>query len=163
MVFDEYRTVHLCSQFRSLHTPDPRPESSSHPFMRLKDIMFVSRSTTHITRQAEIHQMRRICATPMHLVEINAQHLEGETNARNCDFSHAAVEARWQAGYAVMCRMLERRSWENPIDPSTEVTDSPDHCHWLPQGAWSRRLYEFRIVTVKTKNLLGSGTRHTHA
>jgi hypothetical protein len=38
--------------------------------------------------------------TTMHLLEINAQPVEGETNARDHDFSKAAVQSRWQAGYA---------------------------------------------------------------
>jgi NTE family protein len=73
--------------------------------MREKDILFGSRSRGHIMRQAELHRMRRIirelvdllpedrknsprvkelaswsCTTTMHLVEINAQPFEGETN-----------------------------------------------------------------------------------
>jgi NTE family protein len=44
-----------------------------------------------------------------HLVEINAQPIEGETNARDYDFSRATVQARWHAGYADTRRMLERR------------------------------------------------------
>lgn len=115
--------------------------------MREKDILFGSRSRTHIMRQAQLHRMRRIireladllpdehrnsprvkelaswsCTTTMHLVEINAQPIEGETNARDYDFSRAAVQARWRAGYADTCRMLERRPWNEPIDPATEVT-----------------------------------------
>ena len=62
------------------------------------------------------------CTTTMHLVEINAQPLEGETNARDYDFSQAAIQARWQAGYADTCRMLKRRPWDDPIDPATSVT-----------------------------------------
>jgi NTE family protein len=98
-------------------------------------------------RQAQLHRMRRIirelidmlpeaqknsprvkelagwsCRTTMHLVEINAQPIEGETNARDYDFSRAAVQARWRAGFADASRMLERRPWADPIDPATEVT-----------------------------------------
>jgi hypothetical protein len=51
----------------------------------------------------------------MHLVESNAQPIEGETNAREYDFSRAAVQARWRAGYADASRMLERRPWADPI------------------------------------------------
>lgn len=106
-------------------------------------------------RQAQLHRMRRIirelvdmlpaeqrdsprvkelagwsCRTTMHLVEINAQPLKGETNARDFDFSRAAVQSRWDAGYTDTYRMLERRPWTAPIDPATEVTvyqsDAPD-------------------------------------
>ncbi len=133
----------------------PRPQSLSHAFMRVKDILFGSRSRSHIMRQAQLHRMRRIirelvdmlpaeqrdsprvkelagwsCRTTMHLVEINAQPLKGETNARDFDFSRAAVQSRWDAGYTDTYRMLERRPWTAPIDPATEVTvyqsDAPD-------------------------------------
>ena len=40
------------------------------------------------------------CTTTIHLVEINAQPFAGETNARDDDFSRAAIQARRQAGYA---------------------------------------------------------------
>jgi NTE family protein len=156
VVFDEYRRrSSLVFAVQIWHTRGPRPQSLAHAFMRQKDIMFGSRSRTHITRQAELHRMRRIihelidmlpqesrenprvkelagwgCTTTMHLVEINAQPFAGESNARDFDFSRAAVEARWQAGYADTCRMLERRPWEDPIDPATEITvyqsDSPN-------------------------------------
>ena len=123
------------------------PETLAHAFMREKDIMFGSRSRSHIMQQAQIHRMRRIvrelidmlpeecknsprakelaawgCTSTMHLVEINAQPLEGETNARDYDFSRPTIQARWQAGYADTCRMLERRPWDDPIDPATEIT-----------------------------------------
>src|SRR5262249_47901112 len=113
-------------------TPGPRPESLSHAFMREKDILFGSRSRTHIMRQAQLHRMRRIirelidmlpdeqknsprvkelaswsCTTTMHLVEINAQPIEGDTNAKEYDFSRATVQARLRAGYADTCQMLE--------------------------------------------------------
>jgi NTE family protein len=128
-------------------TRGPHPQSLAHAFMREKDIMFGSRSRSHIARQAQIHRMRRIirelvdmlpeerkssprakelaawgCTSTMHLVEINAQPTEGETNARDYDFSRSTIKARWQAGYADTCRMLERRPWDDPIDPATEIT-----------------------------------------
>jgi NTE family protein len=148
VVFDEEpRKSSVVFAIQIWHTRGPRPETLSHAFMREKDILFGTRSKTHIMRQAQLHRMRRIirelldmlpeeqknsprakelagwsCTTTMHLVEINAQPIEGETNARDYDFSRAAVQARWQAGYADTCRMLERRPWDDPVDPSTDIT-----------------------------------------
>lgn len=148
VVFDEYpRRSSVVFAVQIWHTHSPHPQTLSHAFMRLKDIIFGSRSRTHIMRQAELHRLRRVihelvdmlpeetratprvkelagwgCTTTMHLVEINAQPIEGETDARDFDFSRASVEARWQAGYADTCRMLESRPWEDPIDPATAVT-----------------------------------------
>src|SRR5215471_19422995 len=53
----------------------------------------------------------------MHLLEINARPIDSESNMRDFDFSKAAIQARWQAGYADACGMIVRRPWENPVDP----------------------------------------------
>jgi NTE family protein len=148
VVFDECpRRSSVVFAIQIWHTRGSCPESLSHAFMREKDIMFGSRSRSHILRQAELHRMRRIirelvemlpeeerhsarvkelagwsCTTTMHLVEINAQPIEGESNARDFDFSRQAVDTRWKAGYADACRMLESRPWERAIDPATQIT-----------------------------------------
>ncbi len=129
------------------HARGPEPESIAQVFMRQKDILFGSRSKSHIARQAQLHRMRHIvrelvsmlpeerkstpevkelanwgCATAMHLIEINAEPIDGETNARDYDFSRAAIQARWQAGYADTRRMIEQRPWNDPIDPIVGVS-----------------------------------------
>jgi NTE family protein len=128
------------------HTRAPEPESVAEVFARQKDIMFGSRSSSHIARQAQLHRMRHIvrtlvgmlpeaqrntpevqelagygCTTVMHLVEINAEALEGENNSREYDFSRATIETRWQAGYEDTSRMVAKRPWDNPVDPSVGV------------------------------------------
>jgi len=128
------------------HTRGPEPESVAQVFTRQKDIMFGSRSRSHIARQAQLHRMRHIvrtlvgmlteeqrktlevqelagygCATVMHLVEINAGPLDGETNSREYDFSPATIAARWQAGYADTRRTIARRPWDDPVDPAVGV------------------------------------------
>ncbi len=129
------------------HTRGPEPESVAQVIMRQKDIVFGSRAQSHIARQAQIHRMRHVvrelvnmlpedqrntpevrklaghgCGTVMHLVEINAQPLDGESNSRDFDFSQAAIHARWQAGYADTHRMIARRPWDDPVDPMVGVT-----------------------------------------
>jgi len=124
------------------HTRGLEPESVAQVFMRQKDILFGSRARSHIARQAQIHRMRHIvrelvrmlpedqrdtpqakefagygCTTVMHLIEINAQPIDGETNSRDFDFSEAAIQARWQAGYEDTRRMIARRPWDDPVDP----------------------------------------------
>jgi NTE family protein len=128
------------------HTRAPEPESVAEVFARQKDIMFGSRSSSHIARQAQLHRMRHIvrtlvgmlpesqrntpevqelagygCTTVMHLVEINAEALEGENNSREYDFSRATIETRWQAGYEDTRRMIAKRPWDNPVDPGVGV------------------------------------------
>ena len=129
------------------HRRGARPDTLQHAFMREKDILFSSRSRNHIRRLAELHRKRRIirelidmlpeerrksprvreladwsCTTTMHIVEINARPIIGETNARDYDFSRAAIERRWQTGYADASHMLQRRPWDDPVDPVTQIT-----------------------------------------
>jgi NTE family protein len=128
------------------HARGREPESFAQVFARQKDIMFGSRSRIHIARQAQIHRMRHIvrtlvdmlpesqrntpevqelasygCTTMMHLIEINAEPLDGETNSREYDFSPVTIDARWSAGYADTRRVIARRPWEDPIDPTVGV------------------------------------------
>jgi NTE family protein len=128
------------------HTRSPEPDSLAQVFMRQKDILFGSRSRSHIARQAQLHRMRHVvrelyrmlpeesrntpeakalaaygCSTVMHLLEINAQPIDGESNMRDFDFSKAAIRARWQAGYADGRDMIARRPWDNPVDPLAGV------------------------------------------
>ncbi len=128
------------------HTRGPEPESVAQVFARQKDIMFGSRSKSHIARQAQLHRMRHVvrklvgmlpedqrdtpevqelagygCSTIMHLLEINAEPLDGESNSREYDFSPATIEARWQAGYADTLRTIARQPWADPVDPSVGV------------------------------------------
>jgi len=136
------------------HTRSPEPDSIAQVFMRQKDILFGSRSRSHIARHAQLHRMRQVvrelykmlpeerqntpeakalaaygCATFMHLLEINARPIDSESNMRDFDFSKAAIQARWQAGYADAHGMIARRPWENPVDPLVGVavyTSDPD-------------------------------------
>jgi NTE family protein len=128
------------------HTRSSEPDSLAQVFMRQKDILFGSRSRSHIARHAQLHRMRHVvrelykmlpderrntpearelaaygCTTVMHLLEINARPIAGESNMRDVDFSKAAIHARWQAGYADARAMIARRPWENPVDPLVGV------------------------------------------
>ena len=128
------------------HTRGPEPESVAQVLNRQKDIMFASRTESHIPRQAQLHQMRHIvrelfsmlpkdqrdtpqarefasygCGTMMHIVEINAPSFDGEGFSRDIDFSQASIQERWQTGYADTRRMIARRPWDDPIDPKVGV------------------------------------------
>ena len=61
------------------------------------------------------------CGTFMHIVRLKAPRLDHEDHLRDIDFTSAGIHARWQAGYADTMRMLERRPWQEPIDPMAGV------------------------------------------
>ena len=155
---DEPRQSSVVFAVQIWHTRGPEPKSLMHAFMREKDILFGSRTRSQIARQAELHRMRRVvreltdmlpderknsprvkdltgwgCGTTIHLVEINAQPINGETNSRDYDFSRAAIRVRWDAGYADTCRMIARRPWDDRIDPAMDITvyqsDAPAYHH----------------------------------
>ena len=110
VVFDDYpRRNCVVFAVQIWHTRGEEPESVAQVFARQKDIMFGSRSMSHIAGQAKLHRMRHVvrtllpeekrntrevqeladygCATTMHLLEINAERLDDENNSREYDFS----------------------------------------------------------------------------
>jgi NTE family protein len=57
----------------------------------------------------------------MHIVRLNAPYIEGEGNSRDIDFTAGGIRARWKAGHDDTARALERRPWENEVDPMAGV------------------------------------------
>ena len=128
------------------HTSGPEPQSLEDVLSRQKDIQFASRDDSHIARQQDLHRLRHIvrelvklvpedqrispevkqfaaygCRTFMHVVRLNAPHIEGEGNSRDIDFTSASIRARWKAGHDDTARALDRRPWEEEFDPMAGV------------------------------------------
>jgi NTE family protein len=128
------------------HISGPEPQSLEDVLSRQKDIQFASRDDSHIARQQALHRFRHIvrelvklvpeeqrnrpeikefaawgCGTFMHIVRLNAPYIEGEGNSRDIDFTTAGIRARWKAGHDDTARALEKRPWENAIDPMAGV------------------------------------------
>jgi NTE family protein len=124
------------------HISGPEPQSLEDVLSRQKDIQFASRDDSHIARQQAMHRMRHIvrelvkmvpqerrdtpevkefagwgCATFMHIVRLNAPYVEGEGNSRDIDFTSAGIRVRWKAGHDDTARVLDKRPWENVVDP----------------------------------------------
>jgi NTE family protein len=128
------------------HISGPEPQSLEDVLSRQKDIQFASRDDSHIARQQALHRFRHMvrelvklvpeeqrnrpeikefaawgCGTFMHIVRLNAPHIEGEGNSRDIDFTAGGIRARWKAGHDDTARALEKRPWENAIDPMAGV------------------------------------------
>jgi NTE family protein len=128
------------------HTSGPEPQSLEDVLSRQKDIQFASRDDSHIARQQDLHRLRHVvrelvklvpedqrispevkqfaaygCRTFMHVVRLNAPHIEGEGNSRDIDFTSASIRARWRAGHDDTARALQRRPWEDEFDPMAGV------------------------------------------
>ena len=119
----------------------PEPASVNQIAARLKDIQFASRTQTQVLRQQQIHRLRHViaeltghlpaemlkspemrelagygCLTRMHVMELQAPRLPGETSYKDIDFSRDGIAARWQAGYADTARAIERAAWKEACD-----------------------------------------------
>jgi NTE family protein len=130
------------------------PESIWEVLGRQKDIQYASRFMSHISRQQQIHHLRRIirqlserlpegqradpkisemiaygCHTSMHIVTLLAPRLEGDDYMKDIDFSESKVRARWNAGYAAAQGALENASWHHDPDPlvGVRVHEVADH------------------------------------
>jgi NTE family protein len=143
---DEPRRDSVVFTVQMWHAAGPEPRSVWQVFNRHKDIQYASRAASHIPRQQHIHHLRHIvrelvrlmpetqretpevkemagygCGTFMHIVQLKAPRLEDEDYLRAIDFTSVGIRARWDAGYADTMQALDRRPWENPIDPMVGV------------------------------------------
>ena len=129
--------------------PDgPEPESILQVMGRQKDIQYASRAESHLARQRQIQQLRRVirelgkqipaarqsdpevkeltsfgCGATMHVLRLLAPRLAGESHTKDIDFTGLGVRARWQAGYEDTLAMIERAPWNEPVDPLAGVVD----------------------------------------
>jgi NTE family protein len=117
------------------------PESIWQVMGRQKDIRYSTRDDSHISRQKQIHRLRRVirelakglpaekrndpryreleawgCGTTMHVVRLLAPALEDENYMKDIDFSAAGIRFRREAGHADARRMIERAPWHAPAD-----------------------------------------------
>lgn len=122
------------------------PETIWQVMSRQKDIQYSSRGLSHVARQQQIHRLRHVirelakrlpadqasdpmvrelaaygCGTTMHLVRLLAPRLDNEDHTKDIDFTAEGIDARWQAGYAFIKQVVERRPWECEVDPLTGI------------------------------------------
>jgi NTE family protein len=125
----------------------PEPESVWQVLSRQIDIQYASRADSHIPRQEHIHQLRHMvrelvrmlpedkrqtpevremagygCGTFMHILRINATPSKNDDYLREIDFSAEGIRRRWSSGYGDTMRTLDRRPWEQSIDPMVGVS-----------------------------------------
>lgn len=125
----------------------PEPETIWQVMARHKDIQFSSRAESHLDRQMQMHHLRHVirelgkkiaedrhndpeietlvaygCSTTMHLIQLTAPSLDGDDQFKDIDFTTEGVELRRQAGLADTRRMIERRPWEEQVDPAVGVS-----------------------------------------
>ncbi len=124
------------------HTPDSLWEVAE----REKEILYASRTKSHLARQKQIHHLRHVireltkeipdkgrnsprikelaswgCHTTMHVVKLVANGLEDEDHLKDIDFTASGITARMSAGYADAKRMIEDAPWLRAVDATDGV------------------------------------------
>jgi NTE family protein len=120
----------------------PNPGSIAESWLRLKEIELSSRTETQIARQKQLHKLRHIlrelaeslpedrrgdnmikelvsygCLTRMHVIQLHAPSLPGDSEAKAIDFTPESLRTRWRLGYEQTMRMIDRAPWLDPSDP----------------------------------------------
>jgi len=118
------------------------PATMADVMNRQKDVQYASRAHSHIVRQQQIHHLRHIiaelaarlpeqerqtdegqelasygCLTQMHVVRLLAPSVEGETHAKDIDFSPTGINQRRQAGYDNTRAVIAAAPWAAEADP----------------------------------------------
>ena len=118
------------------------PSTIAEVLSRQKDVQYASRTLSQVARQQQMHRLRHIimelsehipaqdlktdrlkmlrsygCMTRMHVVRLNAPHIEGEDQSKDIDFSSSGIRQRREAGRADTLRVLERTPWVGEFDP----------------------------------------------
>ncbi|WP_035721698.1 patatin-like phospholipase family protein [Bradyrhizobium sp. ARR65] len=133
-------TVHLWNPVGT------EPTTMAQVLNRQKDVQYSSRIASQIARHQQTHRLRHVinelaarlpdserdrpevreligygCQTRMHVVQLLAPQLEHEDHTKDVDFSAAAIEARWGAGYAHAKAVLAVEPWVGQFDPLSGV------------------------------------------
>jgi NTE family protein len=118
------------------------PDTLWEVFHRQKNVQYASRTESHVSRQQQIHRLRHVisllaaevpearrrspevrelaaygCLTRMHVVQLQAPELKGESHFKDIDFSPNGIAERWQAGYRHTARALDSAPWAAECDP----------------------------------------------
>jgi len=113
---------------------------------REKEILYASRTKSHLARQKQIHHLRHVireltkdmpdkkrhssrvkelaswgCHTTMHVVRLVASGLHDESHLKDIDFTPSGINARWKAGYADAKRFVDAAPWSQAVDPTEGV------------------------------------------
>ena len=147
VVLDDYPRVNtLCFMVDLWSACGDEPHSISQTLDRQKEIMYASRSDRNIETYEAMHNLRRVirelygqlsetkrkdpkmrklaergCHTTMDIVHLGNRDRSWELASKDLDFSHTAIEERWQLGYADAMRVLDRAAWMDPVDPLVGV------------------------------------------
>jgi NTE family protein len=120
----------------------PEPDTMWDVLHRHKDIQYSSRVASHISRQRQVHRLRRVigelarhlpedrradaevreltgygCLTRMHVVRLLAPRFDNENHTKDVDFTAAGIGKRWEAGYRATRRALAHMPWQDEADP----------------------------------------------
>lgn len=142
VVFEDYpRRDSLVFAVHMWNPTGPEPQTMWEVLHRQKDIQYSSRVASHIRRQADIHQLRRVvrelsmhvpkdvleradvqaltehgCSTRIHVMRLLAPGHDSDDHTKDVDFSPSGIARRWEAGYEQTVKAIARQPWNGSDD-----------------------------------------------
>ena len=120
------------------------PKTLADSFNRQKDIQFSSHSQHHLQEQQKIHYLRHViralanklprslrqdpyvsalakwgCSTTMHIMDLQAPHMEEDDVNKDIDFRKTSILKHWQSGFDQANQFLTAQPWlknTHPLD-----------------------------------------------
>jgi NTE family protein len=143
---EEPRANRLCFMVDLWSATGPEPQTLDQVQTRQKDVMYASRSKSHIDDYMRIHNLRRNvralydalppearnaaavremsavgCDTTVHIVRLPYAGRDWNMASKDINFSRGSIEWRWDQGYGDATRAVEQAAWLNPVAPNVGV------------------------------------------
>ena len=147
IVLDEEPRVNtLCFMVDLWSATGPEPQTLDQVQTRQKDVIYASRSKSHIDDYMRIHNLRRNvralydalppeaksaaavremsafgCDTTMHIVRLPYAGRDWNMASKDVNFSRGSIEWRWDQGYGDATRAIQQAAWLRPVAPHVGV------------------------------------------
>jgi NTE family protein len=143
---EEPRVNTLCFMVDLWSATGPEPQTLDQVQTRQKDVIYASRSKSHIDDYMRIHNLRRNvralydalppeaknaaavremsafgCDTTMHIVRLPYAGRDWNMASKDVNFSRGSIEWRWDQGYGDATRAIQQAAWLRPVAPHVGV------------------------------------------
>ena len=143
---EEPRVNRLCFMVDLWSATGTEPQTLDQVQTRQKDVMYASRSKSHIDEYMRIHNLRRTvralydalppkakeaadvremsaygCDTTVHIVRLPYAGRDWNMASKDINFSRGSIEWRWEQGFRDASRAIERACWLEPVAPHIGV------------------------------------------
>jgi NTE family protein len=141
---DEPRVETLCFMVDLWSAEGPAPETLEQVHTRQKDILYASRSRSHIDDYLRVHKLRRMVRalrdkippgvlnpeeqreidelgteTTMHIVQLRYAGRDWQMASKDVNFSRGSIQWRWEQGYQDALRVIRQAPWRRDVPEGT--------------------------------------------